>query len=250
MISKLALNVAAICAVGLFLGCATNTVEPAPATSTTTSGTTVPPPSSTQPAAAPAGKTATAPSKPGAKTTTASTPMAKVTTRQYVIPSGTVITVRLNDTLASNVSQSGQTFTATVIDPIQVDQKTVIAQGATATGTVVEAQALGRVEGGARLQLRLDSVDANGHTAHITTALIDRTEKGKGKRSAGMIGGGAAAGAVIGALAGGGKGAAIGAGAGAGAGTAGAVLTGNKNIVLPSESALSFKLIAPVEITN
>jgi hypothetical protein len=161
-----------------------------------------------------------------------------------------VITVRLNDALGSDLSQSGQSFTATVIDSIQVDQKTVIAQGANATGTVVEAQPLGRFAGGARLQLRLDSIDANGHTAHIETAILDRSEKGKGKRTATMVGGGAAAGALIGALAGGGKGAAIGAGAGAAAGTGGAALTGNKNIVLPSESALTFRTTASTDLTR
>ena len=72
--------------------------------------------------------------------------------------------------------------------------------------------------------------------------------KGKGKRSAALIGGGAGAGAIIGALAGGGKGAAIGAAVGAGAGTAGAGLTGNQDINIPAESLLSFKLQSPVEV--
>ncbi|HXZ27026.1 MAG TPA: hypothetical protein VEG08_03395, partial [Terriglobales bacterium] len=75
-----------------------------------------------------------------------------------------------------------------------------------------------------------------------------RSMKGKGKRTAAFIGGGAAAGAIIGALAGGGKGAAIGAAAGGGAGTAGAAFTGNKDITFPAESALSFSLLQPVEI--
>jgi hypothetical protein len=242
MIRKMTFHAVTITLFSFLIGCATNTTVPAASTATTTGATAAP--------TSPAAKTASTTSKPAATAPTASTPIAKIFSRQYVIPSGTVITVRLNDTLASNVSQSGQSFTATVIDAIQVDQKIVIVRGATATGTVVDAQPLGRFEGGARLQLRLDSVDANGHTAQIETAVIDRSEKGKGKRTATMIGGGAAAGAVIGALAGGGKGAAIGAGAGAAAGTGGAALTGNKNVILPVETALSFKLTAPVEINK
>lgn len=241
MIRKIVFHLATVTLLGFLIGCATNEVNPAAAT-TTTPGVTLAPASSAANSAPPTAKPAAA--------ARASRPMAKLFSRQYEIPAGTVITVRLNDTLASNVSQSGQSFTATVIDSIQVDQKTVIVRGATATGTVVDAQPLGRFEGGARLQLRLDSVDANGHTANIETAVIDRSQKGKGKRTATMIGGGAAAGAIIGALAGGGKGAAIGAGAGAAAGTGGAALTGNKNVILPVETALSFKLTAPVEINK
>jgi hypothetical protein len=64
-----------------------------------------------------------------------------------------------------------------------------------------------------------------------------------------MVGGGAGAGALIGGIAGGGKGAAIGALVGGGAGTAGAGMTGNNNdITLPVESAVSFKLTAPVTL--
>ena len=56
--------------------------------------------------------------------------------------------------------------------------------------------------------------------------------------------------ALIGALAGGGKGAAIGALAGGGAGTAGSAFTGNRDVTLPAESAVSFKLEAPLEIAQ
>jgi uncharacterized protein YcfJ len=82
----------------------------------------------------------------------------------------------------------------------------------------------------------------------VQTATVSRSEKGKGKRSAVMIGGGAGLGALIGGLTGGGKGAAIGAAAGAGAGTAGTAFTGNKNIELPAESTISFSLTQPLQM--
>ena len=164
------------------------------------------------------------------------------------LPAGTVITVRTAQTLGSKTSQAGETFAATVARPVDVEGAVVIPDGARATGTVVAAHALGRFKGGALLQLRLNSVEINGHDVPIDTGSVSRTEKGKGKRSATLIGGGAGLGAIIGGLAGGGKGAAIGALAGAGAGTAGTAFTGNKEIVLPAEYALSFKLTKPVDV--
>jgi hypothetical protein len=113
---------------------------------------------------------------------------------------------------------------------------------------VVDAKPLGRFKGGAILELRLTSIAVNGSEQRIKTSAVTRTLKGKGKRTAVMAGGGTALGAIIGGLAGGGKGAAIGAAAGAGAGTGGAAFTGNKEIILPAESALSFRLASPLEV--
>jgi hypothetical protein len=96
--------------------------------------------------------------------------------------------------------------------------------------------------------VKLTSVNVNGADRQIESSSIARTATGKGKRTATMVGGGAGLGALIGGLAGGGKGAAIGALAGAGAGTAGTAYTGNKDIVLPAESALSFKLDQPLQL--
>lgn len=164
------------------------------------------------------------------------------------IPSGKVLTVRLADAVGSKLSQAGQSFGGSLAKPVEVDGETVIPAGAKVTGEVVDAKPLGRFAGGALLQLRLDSVTIHGEEMQVQTATFTQTIKGKGKRTAVLAGGGAGLGALIGGLAGGGKGAAIGAAAGAGAGTAGTAFTGNKEIVLPAESAVPFTLKAPLKI--
>jgi hypothetical protein len=164
--------------------------------------------------------------------------------KTIVVPAGTVLTVRLGQSVGSKISQPGQAFSATVARAVVVGTETAIPDGASASGTVVDAKPLGRFKGGAVLSLKLTSVA----DLPVETSALVRTEKGKGKRTATMVGGGAGLGALIGGLAGGGKGAAIGAVAGAGAGTAGTAFTGNKDVVLPAESAVSFKLEQPLEI--
>jgi hypothetical protein len=164
------------------------------------------------------------------------------------IPTGTALTVRLGQQLGSKISQSGQSFTATLANDLAVDGRTVIPAGANTTGTVVNAQPLGKIKGAAVLELQLTSINVNGSDRAIQTTAVTKTEKGKGKRTAVGAGGGAALGGIIGGLAGGGKGAVIGLLAGGGAGTAGAAFTGNKEIVIPAESALSFTLSQPLEV--
>lgn len=157
--------------------------------------------------------------------------------RVETLPAGTVITVKLNNAVGSKLSSNGDRFTATVAEPVEIGGKVAIPAGAQAEGIVADAAPLGHFKGGALLRLRLES--AGGFPVKAT---LSRSVKGKGKRSAVLIGGGAGLGALIGGLAGGGKGAAIGAAAGAGAGTGGAAFTGNKEIVIPAESAVAFEL--------
>ena len=173
---------------------------------------------------------------------------AKPEPKPVVLPAGTVLTVRMGDAVGSKISQPGQTFSATLAQPVQVGGRTVIPSGASATGVVADAKPLGRFKGGAALELKLTSVSIHGTDHPIETAAFTRTQAGKGKRTAVMAGGGAALGALIGGLAGGGKGAAIGAVAGGGAGTGGAAFTGNKDIVIPAESAVSFTLSQPLQL--
>jgi hypothetical protein len=198
------------------------------------------------------GNSATTDNSPAATTSSGSTSAAPMrmaeAPKPIVLPAGTVLTVSLGQAVGSKISQPGQSFTATLAQPVQVEDKDVIPSGAAASGTVVDAKALGRFKGGASLQLKLVSINVKGSDRPIETSSVVRTEAGKGKRTAVLAGGGAGVGALIGGLAGGGKGAVIGALAGGGAGTGGAAFTGNKDIVIPAESALSFKLEQPLEI--
>jgi hypothetical protein len=165
-----------------------------------------------------------------------------------VIPAGTELTVRLESAVNSKSSHDGDPFEASLAEPVAVGEKVVIPKGASASGVVTQAHAAGKFKGGATLALALKSVTVNDMPYAIETSISAQQTKGKGKRTAGLIGGGAAGGAIIGALAGGGKGAAIGAAVGAGAGTAGAAFTGNRDISLPVETLVRFKLNSDVSI--
>jgi hypothetical protein len=224
----------------VLLGCSKPASPTAPADSTTA-------PSSDS-SAAPSGNSSSSGGSGSTMSNSAMSSMKPEAPRPLVVPAGTVLTVRLGQSVGSKISSPGETFTATVASPVTVDGRTAIAAGASASGTVVDAKPLGRFKGAATLQLRLTSITAGGSEHSISTSSVVRTESGKGKRTAIMAGGGAGLGALIGGLAGGGKGAAIGALAGGGAGTGGAAFTGNKDIVLPAESALSFKLEQPLEV--
>ncbi len=164
------------------------------------------------------------------------------------IPAGKVLTVRLSDEVGSKISQPGQSFGGSLAKAVEVNGEVAIPAGAKVEGVVVDAKPLGRFAGGALLKLNLNSIYVNGHQMPVQTAAFTEILKGKGKRTGTMVGGGAGLGALIGGLAGGGKGALIGAAAGAGAGTAGTAFTGNKEIVLPAETAVAFKLQESLKI--
>ena len=207
-------------------------------------------------AAAPAGATAaTGPSgtagttsAPPGSAATASAPATPPAPQPVTLPEGTVITVRLNEKVSSKDNSPGDRFTATVAEPVQVDGKEVIPKGAHVAGTVTDAKARGKIKGNATLRLVLDSVTINDTKYDIRTTAVARSMEGKGKRTAVTTGGGAGAGALIGGLAGGGKGLGIGLLVGGAAGLAGGAFTGNKDIVLPAETLLSFKLLKPVDV--
>ena len=200
------------------------------------------------PSSAPGAATSSAPTSSGAASSSYEAqpqPAAGAAPAQAAvdIPAGTRLQVSLNQELGSKISQPGESFSATVTDDVVVNGMRVIAHGARAEGKVIDAKPLGHFKGGARLALRLQQVKTTAGSYPVSTSTIDRTLKGKGKRSAGFIGGGAGVGALIGGLAGGGKGAAVGAVAGAGA-------TGNKQIVMPAGTVLTFRLQRAVRLAE
>jgi hypothetical protein len=138
---------------------------------------------------------------------------------------------------------TGTRFTGEFVEAVRDGSgNTVIPKGAPVTGVVDTAHKRGNFKGASELQLRLTSLTLHGQRYPLETRDFTETKKGKGKRTAAMIGGGSGLGLLIGGLAGGGKGALIGGLAGAGAGTAGAGLTGNKDLVIPAETVVRFRL--------
>lgn len=170
------------------------------------------------------------------------------TTKTVTLPAGTVIDVTLDQSLASDKNRSGDEFEASVSSPVVINGKTVIPKGARARGRVIDARESGRLEHVAHLSLALRSVEVSGKSYEIETSAVGRTGGNHNKRNVELIGGGAGLGALIGGVAGGGKGALIGAAAGAGAGTAAAAATGKKEIRIPAETPLSFRLEQPATI--
>ena len=166
------------------------------------------------------------------------------------MPAGTPLRVTLGQDLGSKISQAGDSFEATLADAVVVDGAAVFPRGARVEGSVIDAKAMGHFKGGARLAIRLERITNQSGSYPVATGTVDRTLRGKGKRSAVLIGGGAGLGALVGGLVGGGKGAAIGVAAGAGAGTAGAAATGNKQIVLPAGTELTFRLERPLRVAG
>ncbi len=164
------------------------------------------------------------------------------------LPERTAIHVTLDQALATNQSKPGDHFDATVSEPVIIDGKTAIPQGAHAEGLIVDARQSGRLMGRARLQLALQSVAVNGQNYDVRTFSHPRVGRDHKKRNWEWIGGGAGGGALIGALAGGGTGALIGGPIGAGAGATVALVTGKKDIKLRAETPLKFELAEPVTI--
>ncbi|MGA8598743.1 MAG: hypothetical protein WB676_28840, partial [Bryobacteraceae bacterium] len=171
--------------------------------------------------------------------------------KTITLTSGTPITVRLNEKVSTNTNYSGDTFTATLDQPIVIDGFVIADRGSRVIGKVVNAEKAGRVKGVADLSLALTQIHTtDGQTVNIQTAPWDKEGPTSKKKDGAEIAGGAALGAIIGALAGGGKGAAIGAGAGGAAGTGAVLTTRGKPAEIAAETRVTFSLNNDVSITE
>jgi hypothetical protein len=164
------------------------------------------------------------------------------------IVAGTPIKIRTQTTLSTKETKTGDSFTATLAEPIVVDGNTVAPRGAQVTGLVVDSDPGVRVKGVATISVRLTQLRVNGRSIEIQTRTIAREAHATKRKDAAKVGIGAGIGAAIGAIASGGEGAAIGAGAGGAAGTGLVLATHGDPAVIGAESVLTFKLTAPVTV--
>lgn len=163
------------------------------------------------------------------------------------VPTGTAITVRMIDAVDSKVAHLGQTFRASVDEPVYVNGQVAIPRGADALAKLVEDQQSGKFEGKTVLTLALTDITINGQMIDTTTGNVSQASGSRGARTAKVVGGATALGAIIGALAGGGRGAAIGAASGAAVGGGAEVLTKGQQVKIPSETRLTFTLQQPIQ---
>jgi hypothetical protein len=158
------------------------------------------------------------------------------------VPAGTSLAIRINQHISVKHNQVGDRFTGEVVEPVEVNGSVVIPKGTPVGGRIDASHRRGHFKGSSILELRLTSMELNGNRYALDTHDNIRTKKGKGKRTGAFIGGLTGAGMLIGGIASGGTGLLIGGASGAGAGTLLAGTTGNRDIDIPAESVVRFRL--------
>jgi hypothetical protein len=183
-----------------------------------------------------------APGNPASAANAAAAKPAPAPKPALVLPRGTRLQVRLNQTIDVKHTASGDRFSGVLAEPIVEGNVVAVPSGSAASGEVLVAHKRGHFKGKSVLALTLTRLEVNGAIYRIDTSNLARTKKGKGKRSAAFIGGGAGMGMLIGGLATGGVGLLVGGLAGGGAGALGAAFTGNGDLSIPAESVVTFRL--------
>ncbi|MFN3322588.1 MAG: hypothetical protein ACK5AZ_03745 [Bryobacteraceae bacterium] len=171
--------------------------------------------------------------------------------KTVTIPIGTLLAVRMEEGLSTDRNETGDTFTASLAQPLVIDGMVIAERGARLQGRVVESDKAGRVRGLAGLAVELTTLNtADGQRIPISTDAFRIEGRSTKKKDAAKVGAAAGIGAAIGAIAGGGRGAAIGAAAGGGAGTGAVLATRGEAATIPVETRISFRLNDPVKITE
>lgn len=166
------------------------------------------------------------------------------------IPAGTEVQVRLNQTLDTARNRAGDSFSAVLNAPVVANGSVIIPKGTLFRGRLTAAKPSGRLRGRGYMTVTLDSFELHGRSYPVAASSHTDWTASHKKRNWGMIGGGSGFGALVGGLAGGAKGLLIGGGAGAAAGTATAVFTGKKQVRMPAESIVTFRLRKDVWISG
>ena len=177
-------------------------------------------------------------------------PSAPLPPLDLTVPAGTELAIRINQHISVKHSHAGDRFTGEVVESVSRDGNVAIPRGTPVFGRVDGAHRRGHFKGRSILELRLTSMTLNGNRYELDTHDTVRSKKGKGKRSTAFIGGLTGAGMLIGGIASGGVGLAIGAASGAGAGTLLAGTTGNRDIEIPAESIVHFRLADNLVVQN
>ena len=176
-------------------------------------------------------------------------PVAPAAPVEVSIPAGTRLAIRIDQTISVKSSRPGDEFTGEVVEPILArDNGILVPRGTRVRGRVDAAHRRGHFKGASLLELRLTAMRLNGTEYPLETRDFAESKRGKGRRSAALIGGGAGLGMLVGGLATGGAGLLWGGLAGGGAGTAAAGLTGNRDLVIPAESVVRFRLANDVVV--
>jgi hypothetical protein len=162
-----------------------------------------------------------------------------------VLPAGTEIALLTNERIDSREVVEGQTFSAQISEDILNNEGSVVIPRGSDASLITR-----RVEGNGDITLDVQSIAVGGRRYRVSTSDQElenhRDGIGANKRTGQFVGTGAVFGAIIGAIAGGGKGAAIGAVAGAGAGAGAEIMTQGKEVHVPAETVLRFRLDRPL----
>jgi hypothetical protein len=191
---------------------------------------------------------ATATTEPAPAAPVAAAPAPEPTPEPIVLAAGTVLPVRLQETITTKTAQPEDRVVAVLDENVSAGGKVVLPAGSEVLGSVVTSLRSGRVKGRAQLVVSFDQIRVGHRTYDVSMTGFDVTAESSKSKDAKIAGGAAAAGIIIGAIADGGSGAAKGGLIGGAAGGAAVLATRGKEVELPAGSRYQLKLRKPLTI--